>query len=167
MRSAVEAMLGRRTMKYKKKALMTGMLFALVSIGSQGATQTLIEPVGTLTCTSMPSKARAAADSVLSCSFKGASGIKSNYAGTVMRQGDATVPPGKRVFIWSVLSERKVSTGADLIGRYVGRTGGKSAGILSREKDASVVLKPPVRSSQFGENSSISVLELNLKSVRT
>ena len=49
-------------MKYKKKALMTGMLFALVSIGSQGATQTLIEPVGTLTCTSMPSKARAAAD---------------------------------------------------------------------------------------------------------
>ena len=130
-------------MTYKKRALLiAGTLAALGPVASQSNSETVTEPVGTLTCTSMPSKTRARADLVLSCSFKGVSGIKSHYAGTVMRQGDTTVPAGKRVFVWSVLSERKVSAGADLIGRYVGRTGGKSAGILSRERDSSVILKP-------------------------
>ncbi|MBT3070859.1 DUF992 domain-containing protein [Rhodomicrobium sp. Az07] len=123
-------------------------------------------PVGTLTCTSMPSKERAAAEAVLSCSFEGASGTKFQYSGALLRQGDATAPPGKRVYVWSVQGEREISSGGDLAGRYVGRTGGESAGILSRGRDASIVLKPPVNTSQLGDNSAISVLELNLKAVR-
>jgi hypothetical protein len=123
-------------------------------------------PVGTLTCTSMPSKERAAADAVLSCSFEGASGTKFQYAGALLRRGVATTPPGKRVYFWSVLGEREISSGADLAGRFVGPTGGESAGILSLGRDASIVLKPPVNTSQLGDNSAISVLELNLKAVR-
>jgi hypothetical protein len=122
--------------------------------------------VGTLTCTSLPTRAKASADAKLSCAFQGASGAHYRYSGSVLRKGDATVPPGKRVFIWSVLSKRPLASNADLAGSYVGRTGGASAGILSPETGASLILKPPVGSSQLGVNSSISVLRLSLRPLR-
>lgn len=122
--------------------------------------------IGTLTCTSLPARTNASADVKLSCAYKGRSGNRFQFAGTVLRKGDSTVPPGKRVFIWSVLSRRPVSSNADLAGSYIGRTGRSSSGVLSRKSGASVLLKPPVGSSQLGENSSISVLRLSLKPVR-
>lgn len=123
-------------------------------------------PIGTLTCTSLPTRAKASAAAKLSCAFKGRSGARFRYSGDVLRKGDSSVPPGKRVFIWSVLSERPVASNADLAGSYIGRTGRTASGVLSRENGASIMLKPPVGSSQLGENSSISVLRLSLKAVR-
>jgi hypothetical protein len=121
--------------------------------------------IGTLTCTSMPVRANASADAKLSCAFKARSGVRFRYSGTALRKGASNVPPGKRVFTWSVLSARPVSSNADLAGSYIGRTGGTSAGVLAR-KSGGLMLKPPVSSTQLGENSSISVLRLSLKPVR-
>ena len=146
--------------------LCLAMIFAYLVTDAHAAEQRL-SAVGTLTCTSMPSAARAAADTPLQCSFKGTHGVKLQYHGSLLRKGIAGVPPGKRVFVWSVLSKRRVSSGTDLVGRYLGRAGANSAGILSQKRDASVILKPPVNSSQLGKNSGVSVLELNLRPIRT
>jgi hypothetical protein len=56
-------------------------------------------PRGTLRCTSMPSEARAAAETVLNCSFAGASGTQFQYTGTLLQKGKATAPAGKRVLL--------------------------------------------------------------------
>jgi hypothetical protein len=150
-------------MTLANRMMMASAALFLCAAASSGAAETRI---GTLTCTSLPGRMNASADVKLSCAFKGRSGTRFQYSGAVLRKGDSSVPPGKRVFIWSVLSQRPVSSNADLAGSYIGRTGRTSSGVLSRQSGASVRLKPPVGSSQLGENSSISVLRLNLKPVR-
>ncbi len=147
------------------RATLTRSLAVLAVAFIPGPGLTQPAPIGTLTCTSMPSKARATADAVLSCSFKGTSGLQFQYSGTLLRRGSAIATAGKRVYIWSVLAQREISSGAALVGRYVGQTGGRSAGLHSQKRDTPVILNP-ARTSQLGENSSISVLELNLKAVR-
>ena len=141
--------------------------FIAASAMIQAAAADESAPRGTLTCTSMPSEARAAAETVLNCSFAGASGTQFQYTGALLQKGKATAPAGKRVFVWSVLAETEVSSGTVLAGRYVGKTGEDSSGILFQRANASVVLKPPARTSQLGENSAISVLEISLDPVRT
>ncbi len=151
-------------MKNKSSVSAIGIVLVTMTLLSPGLAQPA--PVGTLTCTSMPSKARAAADAMLRCSFENSSGTRFQYAGTLLRKGKAATPPGKRVFVWSVLAPREVASGSELTGRYVGNTGAETAGVLSQRPNASIILKAPPQTSQLGENSAISVLELNLNPTR-
>jgi hypothetical protein len=143
-----------------------GIASAALILCATSSSEAAETSIGTLTCTSMPPRANASADVKLSCAFKGRSGARFRYSGTVLRKGASNVPPGKRVFTWSVLSGRPASSNADLAGSYIGRTGGTSAGVLARKRGEAILLKPPVGSSQLGENASISVLRLSLKPVR-
>lgn len=122
--------------------------------------------VGTLTCTTMDAAEDALADAQLSCSLNSASGKHGNFTGYIARVGQADVPQGKRVLVWSVLSTKQDVQLEALAGTYTGETGGRVAGRLIGGAGRAILLQPTTLTSQIGGTPAPSVLQLRLEPSR-
>ena len=122
--------------------------------------------LGTLTCTTGETPPQAATDATLSCSFKGQSGLDGDFTGRIRRVGPADIPAGKRVLVWSVLSEQPKVELAGLEGEYRGVTGGTQIGVLVGGADGAIRLQPMTSTAPPGGAPAPAQLELRLKPTR-
>jgi hypothetical protein len=106
------------------------------------------------------------ADAQLSCSFNSTSGKHANFIGYIARVGQADLPPGKRVLVWSVLSPKQDIELAALAGSYTGETGGRVAGRLVGGENRAIFLEPTTVTSQIGDAPEPTVLQLRLEPLR-
>jgi hypothetical protein len=139
---------------------------ALLAAPSAAVTQERTTNLGTLTCTTGEAPPQGSSDATLSCSFKGQRGLEGDFTGRVTRAGTADMPAGKRVLVWSVLSEQPTVDLAGIEGEYRGVTGGAQAGVLVGGKDGAVRLEPMTATTQPGDPPAPSLLELRLKPTR-
>ena len=122
--------------------------------------------VGTLTCTTSDLPPQAGADSELSCNFKSVGGHEENFTGYIARLGEADVPPGKRVLIWSVFATKDNVDARSLAGRYAGETGGEPPGRMVGGEGNMIALTPSTGTSQIDEKPAPTVLELRLEPLK-
>lgn len=146
--------------------LLTALL--LTPLGSPEAQepQSELANAGTLTCTTTEEVLSPPAEVVLSCSFQGESGNAADFTGIVARPRPDDFPSGKRVLIWFVLASEQIQP-SDLIGQYVGQTGGEAAKRLVGGRDSAIVLDPATATSQIGGEPQPTVLDLRLELPRT
>lgn len=154
----------------KVSPMMHGCALALVvgfnSAAAEAQSSPALSNAGTLTCTTSETAPEATADAKLSCRFQAVSGRDGGFTGTIARKGPADLPPGKRVLVWSVLAAKPDVELRALAGKYVGETGGQTAGRLKGGEGNSIVLEPVTITSQVGDTPVPSVLELRLEPVR-
>ena len=124
----------------KSSLLAIGLLLASTSSAASAQPPRLAN-VGTLTCTTQETPPRSAAGEILSCSFKGESGVDANFTGTITRKGAADFPAGKHVLVWSVLAAKPNVKAETVSGVYRGRTGSEASGQLVSQ-NAEIVLAP-------------------------
>lgn len=122
--------------------------------------------LGTLTCTTGETPPQAATDATLSCSFKGQAGLDGDFTGRIRREGPADIPAGKRVLVWSVLSEQPKVDLAGLEGEYRGVTGGAQLGVLVGGAGGAIRLQPMTSTAPPGGPPVPALLELRLKPTR-
>jgi hypothetical protein len=123
-----------------------------------------LSPAGVLICTTLDLEANATkADAGLSCQFDALKGRDADFRGWIKRRGIADLPPGRRVLTWSVLASGPF-TPRMLAGQYKGTTGGAANTVarLRGGKDNKIVLEPVTATSQIGDRSVPSLLELRL-----
>ncbi len=145
----------------------TAFILALVAGSASHAQTAQVGVAGTLSCVTSETPAGATADAELSCRFHAASGRDSNFKGFMARKGQADIPPGKRVLVWSVLTAKTDFAPEALAGRYSGQTGGTARDArLTGGAENSVVLLPVASPSQSGESPAPTVLDLRLEPVR-
>jgi hypothetical protein len=123
-----------------------------------------VSVAGTLTCTTDPATS-GRADAKLSCHLKASSGRDGNYTGYIARIGPADVPEGRRVLIWTVLTQN-ASDIPDMAGLYKGETGGVPSGVLVGGRSGTVRLEPVTTASQVGKRSVPTILELRLEAIK-
>lgn len=133
---------------------------------AEAQTPSTLTTVGTLTCTTSETAPQATADAKLSCRFQSLSaGRDGGFDGYIARKGEADLPPGKRVLVWTVLAPNPDVELRALAGKYVGETGGQTSGRL-KGGEGSIVLEPFTITSQVGDKAVPSVLELRLNPVK-
>jgi hypothetical protein len=148
--------------KLKAYAGLAALVIAIPGLSAQPRTTNL----GTLTCTTGETAPQAAADATLSCSFKGEAGLEGDFTGRITRAGPADIPPGKRVLVWSVLSERPKVDLAGIEGQYRGVTGGTQPGVLVGGVGGAILLQPMTSTAQPGAPPAPALLELRLTPTR-
>lgn len=141
---------------------LAALAIALPAASAQPRTTNL----GTLTCTTGETAPQAAADATLSCSFKGLAGLEGDFTGRIRRIGPADIPSGKRVLVWTVLSERPKVDLAGIEGEYRGLTGGVHAGVLVGGIDGAIRLQPMTSTAPQDGLPAPALLELKLKPTR-
>ena len=122
--------------------------------------------VGTLTCTTSDLPPQSGADAELSCNFKPISGQDETFKGYIARAGQADIPPGKRVLMWSVLAPKDEIDPRALAGRYAGETGGTPPGRMAGGEGNAIVLQPATAESQIDDTPAPTVLELRLEPLK-
>ena len=152
-------------MPLKNRAAPCWFVVAFVLAASSAEAQNL-SAAGILTCTTSETPPQSLVDATLSCGFQGHSGAGTSMSGTISRIGDADLPPGKRVLIWSVLAENPDIAPSDLEGRYSGVTGAEPAGRLVGGKANGIILDPVDRTVEAGDGPVPTVLDLELKATR-
>jgi hypothetical protein len=146
-------------------AAMLAAVFSLMATQIQAAS---LGRVGTLTCTTSDAAPQVAADAKLSCRFHNVKGGRGGgFTGTIARKGEADLPPGKRVLVWSVLAAKSDLELSALAGKYVGETGGQVTGRLRGGENNTIILQPVTVTSQVGDEPVPSILELRLDPVKT
>jgi hypothetical protein len=150
----------------RSKLIAIALLTTTAAAAGQTSDEVTLTNLGTLTCTTMDAAEDAVADAQLSCSFNSASGQHGNFTGYIARVGQADIPQGKRVLVWSVLSTKQDTPLAALAGTYTGETGGRVAGRLIGGADRAVLLQPTTVTSQIGGTPQPSVLQLRLEPSR-
>jgi hypothetical protein len=142
-------------------------LLPLLTVSSMAADQgtVTLANAGTLACTAVKPAELEVADAELSCRFHAFFGEDANFTGHITRRGPATLPPGTRVLVWSVLAPSAEINGDAIAGTYSGVTGG-TEGSMAGGKERGVVLQPISFTSQVGESPALTVLELNLEPMR-
>src|SRR5262245_33922178 len=148
------------------RSCSTFLIIALLAAASAASAQERTTNLGTLTCTTGEAPPEGTSDAILSCSFKGQRGLDGDFTGRIARAGTADIPAGKRVLVWSVLSERPKVDLAGIEGEYRGVTGGSQPGVLVGGKDSAVRLEPMTVTTQPGGPPAPSLLELRLKPTR-
>ena len=141
-------------------------LAALLATGFAASAQERTTNLGTLTCTTGEAPPQGSTDAILSCSFKGQAGLEGDFTGRIARAGSADMPAGKRVLVWSVLSEQPKVDLAGIEGEYRGVTGGAQTGLLVGGAGGSIRLEPMTATTQPGDPPAFSLLELRLKPTR-
>jgi Protein of unknown function (DUF992) len=147
----------------------SGWVLVLGSLlcAKQAQAQTPLANVGTLTCTTSDTAPQPTADAKLSCRFNSlATGREGGFEGYIARKGQADLPPGKRVLVWAVFASKPGVELSALAGKYVGDTGGQTAGRLKGGESNNIVLQPFTITSQVGDRAVSSVLELRLDPVK-
>lgn len=142
---------------------MQRVLFATgfaILFGAGADAQQALTNLGTLTCTTSEPSAESGRDANLSCQFRSLSGRDSTYAGHITRRGQADIPPGKRVIVWTVLA-RDTEADRDISGSFRGTTGGTPTTALIAE-NKTVRLEPVTVTSQIGDQPTETVLQLML-----
>ena len=137
-----------------------------MAVGASETRAQSLSVAGTLSCTTSESGQAAQADAILSCRFQSPKGLDGDLTGKIARIGEADLPSGKRVLIWSVLAPSANIVLGDLEGQYSGETGGTTTGRLAGGKVKNIVLDPVNRTVQTGEAPVPTVLELELQAVR-
>lgn len=145
-------------------AISTAVALPLLA-GATFAATPAITNAGTLTCTvaKVPDDPKSSID--LSCNFKGQDGTTSDYEGAAARQAGA-FPPGKHVFVWSVVVLADVKAPL-LDGTFRGETGGQGSPVLLGGKDDSVRLEPVTGTAQIDAVKAPTVLTLKLAATKT
>lgn len=137
-------------------------VFAIVcASASVLAQQATLTNLGTLSCTTGDAARGSKADATLSCTFRGASGLEGDFTGRIVRGGSADLPGGKRVLVWSVLSEKADAQLKDIEGEYTGITGGGGAHALVGGADRAIHLQPLTTAAPDGP--APTVLELRFQ----
>lgn len=144
--------------------LVCPAIITLLAGNWSAAHATNLSAVGSLMCTTTDRPGNSAVDARLSCQFQGLSGGDGALTGRLTRKGPAHLPLGKRVFMWTVLSDQREVAARGIAGRYKGFTGGRHRGRLVGGRNGSIVLRP--LSSQIGDRPMPTLLELRLAPVR-
>ena len=155
--------------KMSRDTALTPLVLALAVMAADAsaqAAQTELARVGTLTCTTSDLPPQAGADAELSCSFEAVSGRGEMFTGYIARSGQADIPPGKRVLMWSVLASKDGIDPQALAGRYAGETGGQPPGRMAGGEGNTIVLQPTTADSQVGDVPVPTVLELRLEPLK-
>jgi hypothetical protein len=121
---------------------------------------------GTLTCVTSDTPPAASADAELSCRFHAVSGRDAGFTGYIARRGQADLPTGKRVLVWSVLAATVDVEASAIAGSFSGQTGGLLAGRLVGGKADGIILDPADRTVSAGAARVPTVLELRLVPVK-
>ena len=107
----------------------------------------------------------------VSCTYTPASGVSARFQGSIGRFGPDADKTGKRVLVWLVFAPPGTTT-ADLEGRYL-RTEPPKPQVDPAFSDAliggiggQIALQPPTGRDQIPGNAAITVLELNLKTIK-
>ncbi len=117
---------------------------------------------GTLTCITSETPPTATADAELSCRFHAVSGQDFGFAGYFARKGQADLPTGKRVLVWTVQATTTPIEPSAIAGRYTGQTGEQPAGRLIGGTAGGIILDPVDRTVSAGDESVPTVLELRV-----
>ncbi len=131
-----------------------------------GAAQPAVSNSGTLTCTiSEPAKGPASSTAELSCDFKSSSGLSGDYSGTASTN-TGTFPPGKHVFIWSVVA---IESGkAPLLeGTFRSEAGRQGPAVLLGGADGNIRLEPVTGNEKVAGLAEITELSLKLAVTKT
>jgi hypothetical protein len=127
--------------------------------------------LGTLTCTVDPATEETfGVERELSCTFQPIAGPKIDLVGAVKRLGADVGGQGKVVLVWSVLGPTLDTPLKQLEGRYLGsltseRGEADAAGLLGGA-NGNIRLKPLTLDPQLGTNAALSVLELELATMK-
>lgn len=140
-------------------------LMAMSSIATAAQDTVTLANAGTLACTAEETSRFEVADAELSCRFHAFFGEDANFTGHITRRGPATLPPGTRVLVWSVLAPSAEIAIEKIAGTYSGVTGGTS-GSLESGATRGIVLQPVSLTSQIGDSPAVTVLELNLEPMK-
>lgn len=142
------------------------LVVALILAASRGPVQAQTVPAlvsaGTLTCLTSETPPPATAVAELSCRFHAVSGKDFGFAGYIARKGQADLPTGKRVLVWTVQATTTPIEPSAIAGRYTGQTGGQPAGRLIGGTAGGIILDPVDRTVRAGDESVPTVLELRV-----
>jgi hypothetical protein len=151
-----------------------GIVFAsglLVALPNFGSAQQPLANAGTLTCTLAPgTEEKFGVERELSCSFQPLVGRKGRFVGVVKRLGAENPDRAKIVLHWSVRAPSTDIALRQLEGRYIGRLGSDSPDerpSLIGGKEGKIALQPLTVDPQLGINAAISILELELRGMKT
>lgn len=149
------------------KPALLALLFPLLTLSSIATAQgtVTLANAGTLACTAEEPSRFEAVDADLSCRFHAFFGEDASFTGHITRRGSATLPPGTRVLVWSVLAPSAEIGNDKIAGTYSGVTGGTS-GSLASGAERGIVLQPVSFTSQIDDSPAMTVLELNLEPAR-
>ena len=149
------------------KPALIPLLFPLLTLSSIATAQDTVTlaNAGTLACTAVKPAELKVVDAELSCRFHAFFGEDASFTGHITRRGAATLPPGTRVLVWSVLAPSAEIANDKIAGTYSGVTGGTS-GSLASGAERGIVLQPISFTSQIGDSPAMTVLELKLEPAR-
>ena len=153
-------------MSLKRGMAATVLILAAGIANAQAQNEIKLANAGTLTCTTSETPPQASADAELSCSFRAPSGQDGNFTGFIARRGQADLPPGRRVLVWSVLAPSEDIDVAAIAGQYAGETGGEPAGRMIGGANRAIVLEPTTAGSQIDKAPAPTVLELRLEPLK-
>jgi hypothetical protein len=139
------------------------LAFALCDVG---LAQPAVSNSGTLTCTiSETAKGPDSSTAELSCDFKASSGLSSDYSGTASTNtGD--FPPGKHVFIWSVVAIESGKVPL-LEGTFRSEAGRLGPAVLLGGADGNIRLEPVTGNEKIAGPAEITTLSLKLAVTKT
>jgi hypothetical protein len=147
-------------------SLVVALVLAAGTASAQSQSNLTLANAGTLTCTANETPAESKADAELSCAFKAPSGEDGNFKGFIARSGDAHLPLGGRVLVWSVLAPTVDVNPHALVGTYAGESGGQLSGRLVGGEKNEIILQPTTVTSQLGDKPAPAVLRLRIEPVR-
>jgi hypothetical protein len=142
------------------------VLLVAGTTNAQAPKEVTLANAGTLTCTTSETPQKSGVDAELSCIFKSPSGKDGDFTGYIARRGQADVPPGRRVLVWSVLAPSEDIDVAAIAGTYAGQTGGAPPGRLVGGDRKTIVLQPTGDDSQISKTPVPTVLELKLEPLK-
>jgi hypothetical protein len=147
-------------------SVVVALVLAAGTASAQSQSNLTLANAGTLTCTANETPAESKADAELSCAFKAPSGEDGNFKGFIARSGDADLPLGGRVLVWSVLAPTVDVNPHALVGTYAGESGGQLSGRLVGGEKNEIILQPTTVTSQLGDKPAPTVLRLRIEPVR-
>jgi hypothetical protein len=146
------------------------LIGSVALIQSPAATEPLAN-IGTLTCIVDPATADpTAVERRLSCTLARTAGTKAQFTGVVRRLDADTSRQSKIVLAWSVMGPSLDTPLQDLEGRYVGELGAKGnpGGVVGMigGNNSTIRLRPLTLDPTVGANIAVTVLELELSSIK-
>lgn len=147
-----------------KMPLVSAIMLLMTAVG-HGAT---MRTAGMLTCALEPASGRT---NEISCTYSPTSGAPSKFRGVLTQLGDNAKLQSARVMVWTVLSPTTVEP-ADLNATFVRKNPAPDLIPEAFRKglfggaEGEIALVPPSGNKQIPGNAAVTVLELNLMSVR-
>ena len=155
--------------RYFGSVLLLGVLLGAVSANAQGS----MTRAGVLTCrTSASLGLIVGSHQRLRCQFKADAGWTQDYTGAINRVGMDLGVKGGGIMTWLVMGQTSAIPHEALTGRFVGASGGISAGVgvganvLVGGTRKSISLQPLSVEGQVGVNLALGVAGMTLHPVR-